>query len=52
MFNSLTMFFYRRIVISKMRKLKKKSTHWNGDLMYNNAIDDCVAIIIDTGGQP
>lgn len=51
MFSSLTIFFYRKVVIAKMRKLKIRESHWLADKAYNQAVDDCIRVILDTGNN-
>lgn len=36
------LFFYRKVLIHKLKKLKRKNLHWNGDHFYNLAIDDYI----------
>lgn len=44
----LSLFFYRRILITKLNRMKRKDSQWNGDAFYNHAIDDAVKLIKDT----
>lgn len=45
----ISLLFYRRILIWKLKKLKRKNTTWHGDICYNQAIDDCIKEILYYG---